>query len=153
MDYRFVKSIKSPTTKAVASQLLVLINKHYDIQREYKREATGERCTLRINNIAEVWDAHTTYVFAMDGDKLVGFISFQSRPIPKSELSICDIYVDDDYRGQGIGRALLEMTEEYAKRHNHGTLSLSVIETNTRAEKLYRSVGYRCEFKLMVKVI
>lgn len=50
---------------------------------------------------------------------------------------IDEIYIIEEYRGRGIGRALLE--KEISE---HDKLSLKVAKDNTRAFKLYQSLGF-----------
>ena len=58
-----------------------------------------------------------------------------------------EIYVDgvavlNDMRGNGIGSRLLDMAEAMALKKGIRTISLEVIDTNPRAEALYRRLGY-----------
>jgi RimJ/RimL family protein N-acetyltransferase len=46
------------------------------------------------------------------------------------------------YRGQGVGRALLEECVVWAKAHKVSKLSLEVFSSNRRAIALYRSFGF-----------
>ncbi len=87
------------------------------------------------------------------------------------EVYIDGIAVVDDMQGSGIGSHLLKMLERMAIRDEIRKISLEVIDTNPRAEALYRRLGfevirqrtirylnffYKFSFKsshLMVKVI
>jgi len=55
---------------------------------------------------------------------------------------ICAMAVFPDYRGQGIGRQLLELAETKAEEHGLGKLSLIVFEENDGAKRLYDRSGY-----------
>ncbi|GAB3660621.1 hypothetical protein GCM10027591_13100 [Zhihengliuella somnathii] len=56
------------------------------------------------------------------------------------ELSLC---VWSGYRGQGLGRRLLDGALELAREAGVERISLSVEEQNTTALRLYRSAGFR----------
>jgi ribosomal protein S18 acetylase RimI-like enzyme len=53
-----------------------------------------------------------------------------------------DIEVEEPYRGQGYGRALLAAAEDAARSHGIAGLELNVFGDNTPAIALYRSAGY-----------
>lgn len=47
------------------------------------------------------------------------------------------------YRGQGVGRALLEEAVRWSRGHGIKKLTLQVFSSNTRARALYESFGFR----------
>ncbi|MGQ4877240.1 GNAT family N-acetyltransferase [Billgrantia sp. LNSP4103-1] len=49
------------------------------------------------------------------------------------------------YRGQGIGRLLMEKAEQLAEDTHSKTLSLIVAEENVAARQLYEKLGYRIQ--------
>lgn len=53
-----------------------------------------------------------------------------------------DIEVDEPYRGQGYGRALLAAAEEAARSHGASAIELNVFGGNAAAIALYRRAGY-----------
>ena len=67
-----------------------------------------------------------------------GFSTFQARPL----LNIHDLAVVPDWRGQGIGRALLEAVEGKAVRRGCCKLTLEVQDENRRARGLYGHYGF-----------
>lgn len=54
-----------------------------------------------------------------------------------------ELVVHPDYQGRGIGRRLLEVAEEYARRCGRDTLDLWVGEHNDRAIRLYERFGFK----------
>lgn len=52
-----------------------------------------------------------------------------------------DLFVEPDYRGQGLGRALLGAVAAYAVANGHRRLDWSVLNWNTPAIDFYRSIG------------
>ena len=67
-----------------------------------------------------------------------GFSTFAARPL----LNVHDLAVFPEYRGQGIGRRLLEETHRRAADLGCCKVTLEVREDNHRAQGLYRSLGY-----------
>lgn len=64
--------------------------------------------------------------------------------VEKDEMMVDHIAVHPDYRGQGIGAALLSFGEEQAKNHHHVIkYTLMVIGRNERAKRLYERMGFK----------
>lgn len=70
-------------------------------------------------------------------------LSTLTHKTAKDEVYIEAIAVDEDFRGRGIGRKLINEVLEYGRKNNYKTLSLEVINTNPRAETLYKNIGFR----------
>jgi len=58
-----------------------------------------------------------------------------------------DVYVADDARGTGMGRALVEAALARARARGCRRVELDVNETNTRAIRLYERCGFTLEPK------
>jgi ribosomal protein S18 acetylase RimI-like enzyme len=67
-----------------------------------------------------------------------GFSTFQARPL----LNIHDLAVVPEYRGRGVGRALLEAAEARAAERGCCKLTLEVQDANPRARQLYERYGF-----------
>ena len=61
------------------------------------------------------------------------------------------IAVTKDAEGHGVGRALMEYAEAWARKRGHTSITLSVFEGNRRAQALYERVGYAVEMRRMIK--
>jgi len=87
----------------------------------------------------------TTLIFlAYVGDDAVGiatcflgFSTFAARPL----VNVHDLSVLPEFRGQGIGRALLGAVEAAARERGCVKITLEVQENNRRARRLYESAG------------
>lgn len=88
----------------------------------------------------------TTLVFlALEGEKPVGiavcfrgFSTFAARPL----LNVHDLAVLPEYRGQGVGRLLLEQVEARGRELGCFKLTLEVRADNLRAQRLYQQYGF-----------
>lgn len=65
------------------------------------------------------------------------FSTFVGRP----GLYIEDLYVKPQYRGLGIGKALLNEVIKMAKEHNFGRVEWVVLDWNKPAIDFYKSIG------------
>jgi ribosomal protein S18 acetylase RimI-like enzyme len=89
----------------------------------------------------------TSLVFlAFDGEKPVGiavcflgFSTFAARPL----LNIHDLAVVPEFRGQGVGRRLLERVQAKGQELGCCKLTLEVREDNRTAQQLYWRVGFK----------
>ncbi|MGE6379494.1 GNAT family N-acetyltransferase [Peribacillus muralis] len=59
------------------------------------------------------------------------------------DLYLDTISVDPNYQGKGIGSALIQYVEEYAKQMGYPRVSLVVENENEGASRLYNKLGYK----------
>jgi len=64
---------------------------------------------------------------------------------------IPDFFIKDGYRGQGIGKRLLQFAEDFLMEKKCDYIELSVRTRNTRAHKFYVELGYEDDFVEMLK--
>lgn len=67
-----------------------------------------------------------------------GLSTFRARPL----LNIHDLAVLPRYRGQGVGRALLQAAEDQARLKGCCKLTLEVRDDNTSARAVYQRFGF-----------
>ncbi|HDK7137646.1 TPA: GNAT family N-acetyltransferase [Clostridium botulinum] len=93
----------------------------------------------------------TIFLVAEVEGKIIGFSRCQgsklSRFRHKAEFGIC---ISKEYWGYGIGRVLLENILIWADAVGIEKISLTVVQTNTRAIQLYRKYGF-VEEGLLIK--
>ncbi len=86
-----------------------------------------------------------TVIFAMDGEQGVGmaicFELFSTFKV-KSYLYIHDFMVSKEYRGKGVGGALMNRVVELATSRGYCKITLEVRYDNTSAKALYRREGF-----------
>jgi ribosomal protein S18 acetylase RimI-like enzyme len=58
---------------------------------------------------------------------------------------VYDVFVEEEFRGKGIGKLLLEKAGDYCRKKGHSRIALSVLATNDSAIKLYSRTGYKPE--------
>ena len=91
-----------------------------------------------------------SHVFLAEGDEgeVLGFVQlyplFSSTSTPPGQFWVVnDLFVNDTVRKRGIGRALLERAERFARDSGAVGLTLSTATDNLRAQRLYEEMGYR----------
>jgi ribosomal protein S18 acetylase RimI-like enzyme len=83
------------------------------------------------------------YVFALvEGARPVGHLWIARDPDATDAWWVYDVEVDEDARGRGLGRRLMELAEVEVARLGGRSIGLSVFGTNSRARRLYESLGY-----------
>jgi len=65
------------------------------------------------------------------------FSTFLGKP----GIYLEDLYVKHEFRGKGIGKALLQQIITLAKERDYGRVEWSVLEWNEPAIEFYRSIG------------
>jgi GNAT superfamily N-acetyltransferase len=76
--------------------------------------------------------------------QLIGFALFfknYSTFLTKPGLYLEDLFVQEAYRGKGIGKALLKAVAQIAQARGYGRLEWSVLDWNETAIAFYRRMG------------
>ena len=111
-------------------------------------DRTGEPLSIQVQqDLMPGLQSHpTTHIFvAYQGNRAIGiavcfrgFSTFAARPL----INIHDLLVLPDYRGQGIGKQLLQAVELCAREMDCCRLTLEVQEGNHRARRVYEAAGF-----------
>jgi ribosomal protein S18 acetylase RimI-like enzyme len=116
----------------------------------YARDPMGNDAPLPPDVLARLIPgliSHPTTVIllaAVDGQPVgiatcfVGFSTFYARPL----LNIHDLAILPMYRGQGIGRQLLDAVAEKGRQLGCCKVTLEVHEGNARAKQMYEAAGF-----------
>jgi ribosomal protein S18 acetylase RimI-like enzyme len=95
-------------------------------------------------------DENAALLVADSGSQIVGFVivSVRETPdlsilVPRCYASIVDLEVRCEFRRRGVGRALMERAEAWARERGAGQVELNVFEFNQEAIAFYEAMGYR----------
>jgi ribosomal protein S18 acetylase RimI-like enzyme len=77
-----------------------------------------------------------TILVAEENGALFGYVEFDDD-------ELCHLYVETARQGRGIGRALLDAALAHPRLASAPRVRLQVWDENTRAVRLYESVGFR----------
>ncbi len=78
----------------------------------------------------------------------IGWIELRQRASGTSAY-VFDIRLDEDRRGQGLGRALLEALHDAARDLGATSMMLNVFGDNPTAIRLYETSGYAVTAQMM----
>ncbi len=117
------------------------------IQELAEYEKLSHQVTGTPETLSEHLFGNPTYAEALVADQqgqLIGFALFfpnYSTFLTKPGLYLEDIFVQPAYRGQGIGKALLQAIAKLAQERGCGRLEWSVLDWNESAIAFYRKMG------------
>lgn len=121
---------------------------------------TGRAVFNRCIPARDEWDSShlkaCRFVAESDG-KVVGWsaLTAVSNRCVDSGVSEVSVYIDSDYRGRGVGKALLNTTIDASEKEGFWTLQAGILQDNIASIRLceacgLRMVGYRerigCDF-------
>lgn len=89
-------------------------------------------------------DNGTEVIIAEVDGAAVGYALFfksYSTFLARPGIYLEDLYVNPEFRSQGVGEALLKHLAHICLERNYGRLEWSVLDWNERAIKFYRKVG------------
>jgi GNAT superfamily N-acetyltransferase len=101
---------------------------------------TAEECAKRVNSLpsSDLW-----LVAERDG-RVLGSIRLLS-PGASFLKHLRNLYIDvhREWRGAGVGAALIDGAVNWAKDHGVEMIALSVLDSNPRARALYERLGFK----------
>jgi RimJ/RimL family protein N-acetyltransferase len=103
-----------------------------------ERDGIATEPPVDIEARAASWMLDGTFVAVAD-DEIVGSLHIDASRFGFGEIGMA---VARDWRGRGVGGALLAAAIEWAREHGLHKLSLSVFAHNAGAIGLYRKVGF-----------
>ncbi|MBB4041098.1 GNAT superfamily N-acetyltransferase [Microvirga flocculans] len=99
-------------------------------------------------------------VLAEAGGVIVGAMGFsldQDAAYVTDEVrnhgTVTDLIVHGEWRGQGIGRTLLNEAERLTKEAGHKRLVIGALVANERAERTYRAFGFEPYVSILAKEV
>ncbi|PEC19663.1 GNAT family N-acetyltransferase [Bacillus cereus] len=109
-----------------------------------ERTATAEQQEQMIHRFIE--NETATIFVAVEEERIVGFILVNGNNIQrKRHVAAIVIGILQECSGRGIGTRLFKEVEKWAKLHDVWRLELTVMAHNTRAQALYKKVGFEKE--------
>lgn len=89
-----------------------------------------------------------------ENDNVLGYIWFCIRGEEGNKRAfICDVIVEEQYRGKGYGKKMMVLAEKEAKKKGINRIALHVFRFNEPAIRLYQSIGYKITDLMMDKAL
>lgn len=138
--------IRQPTPQDVG-EILVFFNKLIEedtyIRRFGSNKVTlaGEKIWLS-KSLGEVKKKESVLLEAYVGKQLVGQVEVRKGAFRKRYIGTLHLGVDQDFRGEGIGEALMNAVENESKEIGVKVIELQVFGENDPALNLYKKLGY-----------
>ncbi|WP_410982297.1 GNAT family N-acetyltransferase [Bacillus cereus] len=109
-----------------------------------ERNMTVEQQESMIKRFIE--NNNSTIFVAVECEQLVGFILANGGNVQRNKHAAAIVIgILQEYSGKGIGTDLFKEVEIWAKLHDVWRLELTVMAHNTRAQVLYKKVGFEQE--------
>lgn len=150
MDIRKATSADLPQIKALYS---LLFEQLANYEPDYLQPALQDEAFLQ--QVVAAADNFVAFIYTIDGEaKGFAIAKLEESPpyncfVPLKCMYLMDIVVDQNMRGKGIGKALIDRIKQWAKEQEADYLELSVLAKNTLAEALYMREGFETFSKSM----
>ena len=92
-------------------------------------------------DLADPAAAYAALWVALAGDEVVGSVAL--RDLGDGALELKRMYLRPDRRGRGLGKELLALALEWARRHGARAVRLDTSERMVAAQRLYEAHGFR----------
>jgi GNAT superfamily N-acetyltransferase len=106
---------------------------------EFQNNLIPERVSLGFTAFAGLEKLHDILMI-YDGDKAIACGALKKSSEDSAEVK--RVYTDENYRGQGIGKMIMNELEKKAKEKGYTKLVLDAWKKNTSARALYTKMGY-----------
>ena len=112
----------------------------FDPGKEISREDEEKWLEAQISGIEK---GRSFLVWAVYDGRIIGSVDIhRGGNVREWHIGTIGLMVDADFRGEGLGRLLLEFIIEKAKEMGIRTAVLGVFSTNDTARSLYEKVGF-----------
>jgi len=123
--------------------------------RKKSETLAGIRADLA-RHLRDLPAASHLFVAEDDDGERCGFLHLQTQKdffTGALNCHVSDIVVAPSFEHQGVGRALLDYAEQWAKQHRCRFVTLAVFPGNERARKVYEQHGYGVELLRLAKPV
>jgi ribosomal protein S18 acetylase RimI-like enzyme len=119
------------------SQTIISLHLH-ELETPYKKHWQPDTETdKRYRKVVEQGVSLGVY----DGDELVG-LAIAEKQVWNRTLWVWEFHIDQDYRGRGLGRQLMDQLAEVGKKVSCRVMICETQSTNVPAIRFYRRVGF-----------
>ena len=138
----------------ILSLLLQVGQVHHDIRPDIFPDQTLKYDEAALKALLK--DKNRPIFLGMEGDFVAGYCfcvhkdyEAGSASVPRRELYIDDLCVDENHRGQGVAKALYGHVCDYAKEQGCEFITLNVWCGNDTAMRFYEQAGLKARHIMM----
>jgi ribosomal protein S18 acetylase RimI-like enzyme len=136
-----------------------------DLGRRSASSSVSPVRVARYDDVVDAFEKLTEFVFGRRHDVLiaeehgerVGFLlllyDIPDEVTLTEQAFVAYTAVEPAARGRGVGRALMEAVDGFARAHGMRYVSLMVTDDNAPARALYDHMGFTTERRMMTKVL
>ena len=142
----------------IADIYLSMARHHVALDAAEYRVPAHESVVTRFGGELQAADDADLHLVAEVDGVVVGSLDAFTRPLPPAgsmramrRSAAIGIAVDEDWRGRGIGTALMDAAEAWARGTGLDALELDVADPNGDARRLYERLGYGLVAHTLVK--
>ncbi|PSL07541.1 GNAT family N-acetyltransferase [Cecembia rubra] len=92
------------------------------------------------------------FLLAEEGDRSLGFCSYELHAKSPSKTKIHKIYILPEAQGKGVGKKLIQEVALIAKKNGDNHLFLNVNKYNQSAIDFYSKIGFYEDFKEVIDI-
>jgi len=134
--------ISKITKKHILKNISIRLVQEADLQRIYEIETKAFKTPYSFFTLQTLFWFNREYFYVAElKEKVIGFIIGDLRGY--SHGHIVSIAVDEQYRGKGIGRCLIETLIEKFKKNGIKIVRLEVAVSNIVAQSIYKKMGFK----------
>ena len=122
-----------------------------NLQPEYFKAAKQDEKFLKM-----IIESDDSDILVAKNQKIIGLVLVQKQQTPPysclvehSYTYLMDLVVDVDFRGQGIGKQLIESVKNWTLERNLEYIELNVLSENKKAINLYKKINFKEKMKTM----
>jgi ribosomal protein S18 acetylase RimI-like enzyme len=120
----------------------------FNLYRVFYEQPSDEKLAYKFVKERIDKDESVVFVFEEHSGKLNGFVQLYASFCSVSAVPILilyDLYVEQERRGEGIGRKLMDCASQFAELNGYARLELSTAKDNHIGQSLYESLGYELD--------
>ncbi|WP_237386662.1 GNAT family N-acetyltransferase [Xenorhabdus sp. Sc-CR9] len=119
-----------------------VIQQAFDIRKQVFTDEQGFAAEIDIDE----YDDIALHVVIYDDEKPIGVL--RAILMDNNMLKVGRVAILKGYRGRGIGRNIVEFIEDYGRKNNITTISLS---SQCHAQPFYESLGYQAHGEIYLE--
>lgn len=139
MDHRIsIDDVNGKYTAEVINKRKDVFELVWNFNKEIGRTLSDDELKIGIQKFID----YGNIIAVLEDDKIIAFLMLYCNNLESLEAYICNVYVLDSYRGQGLSKIMLEKAITICISHAFKTIKLHVAEHNAIAIKQYKKYGF-----------